>query len=526
MSVAKRWYAFFIAAGLLVVVGVGLLEPAPGYMDADYYYAGAFRLAGGEGFTQPFLWNYLDDVRGLPAPSHTFWMPLVSVLSAAGYALFHTFTGARAALWLLAGAVPALTVYLGWRLHGKQDLAVAGGFLALFPAFYTAYLPSIDAFGVYMLLGSAFLLAAGVEPAGRGRRAFALGLLAGLMHMTRADGILWLAGGLVWLAFEGWQRRKEGLSRLILHLLLCLGGYALVCAPWYFRNLAEFGRLMPPGSSRALWLTQYEDLYIYPASSLTPARWLAGGLGHILGGWWEAFKTNLQTTAGVQGSAALGPFILLGLYRLRKTAGVRFALWMWAATFLAFTLVFPYQGINGSFFHSGAAFQPLFWAAAPVGAAAVVNWAAQKRAWQRGAQVLRFVEVLLVGVCFLLTAGLTYQKIAGGEETPAWGSGLEGYRQLEGELIRLGAQPGDRVMVNNPPGYFLASGRESVVIPFGDETMLKAAANAFDARYLLLDANNSGHLSRLFLTPADYPGLHLLADKGSTRIYEFTSEQP
>ena len=36
----------------------------PGYMNVAYYAAGAVRLAQGNGLSQPFLWNYLDDLAG------------------------------------------------------------------------------------------------------------------------------------------------------------------------------------------------------------------------------------------------------------------------------------------------------------------------------------------------------------------------------------------------------------------------------------------------------------------------------
>ena len=44
-------------------------------MDAEYYYAGGIRLAEGDGFTENFLWNYLDNPVGLPHPAFTYWMP-------------------------------------------------------------------------------------------------------------------------------------------------------------------------------------------------------------------------------------------------------------------------------------------------------------------------------------------------------------------------------------------------------------------------------------------------------------------
>ena len=57
------WRHFLLLAvlGLVVMVFVSAFEPAPGYMDADAYYAGGRQLATGLGFTEPYLWNYLDN---------------------------------------------------------------------------------------------------------------------------------------------------------------------------------------------------------------------------------------------------------------------------------------------------------------------------------------------------------------------------------------------------------------------------------------------------------------------------------
>lgn len=524
MSVAKGWYLFFFAAGLIIVTGAGLLQLAPGYMDADYYYIEGKLLAGGSGFYQPFLWNYLDQTRGLPAPSHTFWMPLVSILVAPAYAIFQTFTGSRVLLWLMAALVPPVTLFLGSRLHGKPELAIVGGLLALFPAFYTVYMPATDSFAIYMLLESTFLLAAAWDTRHRQLQPLLLGILSGLMHMARADGVLWLGAGLAWIAWVFWQARKDSprwFVPLILQLALCLAGYLLVASPWLMRNMLEFGRLMPPGGSRAIWLTRYEDLFVYPAELLTMSRWLAAGWANKLSGWGQAISANFQTFIAVQGSTVLAPFILVGLYQLRKNSLVRLTAGMWVVTFLIFTFVFPYQGINGSFFHSGSAFQPVFWAAAPLGIARLVEMIAQLRKWERGKQVQRFVEVLIVSVCFLLSAGMFYQRIFGTPDAPAWGSGMENYQQVEQVLAGLGAAPGDLVMVNNPPGYYLANERPAVVIPYGDEVMVKSAAAQFGVRYLLLDENNSGQLDNLYLQPGSYRDFRYLASAEGVRIYEF-----
>ena len=52
-------------------------------MDAEYYYGMGLRIAQQGVLTEPFLWNYLHPVNGLPHPGFTYWMPLPAFLAAA-----------------------------------------------------------------------------------------------------------------------------------------------------------------------------------------------------------------------------------------------------------------------------------------------------------------------------------------------------------------------------------------------------------------------------------------------------------
>ena len=76
-----RAYVILFLLGLFLAVGVASLQDLPGYMDSDYYFAGGLQLLQGNGFTEPFLWNYLDDPVGIPHPSHAYWFPLASILA-------------------------------------------------------------------------------------------------------------------------------------------------------------------------------------------------------------------------------------------------------------------------------------------------------------------------------------------------------------------------------------------------------------------------------------------------------------
>jgi hypothetical protein len=79
-----RHYLLLASLGLAFSAAIAAFQPVPGYMDADYYCAGGLQLAAGRGFSEPFLWNYLDDPAGLPHPAFSYWMPLTSLLAALG----------------------------------------------------------------------------------------------------------------------------------------------------------------------------------------------------------------------------------------------------------------------------------------------------------------------------------------------------------------------------------------------------------------------------------------------------------
>ncbi len=79
-----RAYLLLALFAFAAALAISHFEPFPGYLDGDYYFGGGIRLAEGKGFTEPYLWNYLDDPAALPHPSHTYWMPLASIVAAGG----------------------------------------------------------------------------------------------------------------------------------------------------------------------------------------------------------------------------------------------------------------------------------------------------------------------------------------------------------------------------------------------------------------------------------------------------------
>src|SRR5512142_1090501 len=119
-----RHYLILFIVGLIVPFTISRFHSLTGYMDADYYYAGGIQLAMGKGFNEPYIWNYLDDPQSLPHPSHTYWMPLASIVSATGMWITgqSTYPAGRAAFILLSAVIPLLTAALAYSISHKTLL--------------------------------------------------------------------------------------------------------------------------------------------------------------------------------------------------------------------------------------------------------------------------------------------------------------------------------------------------------------------------------------------------------------------
>jgi len=533
---------------LLAVMGVGLallpalFQSSPGYMDADYYFAGGLRLADGSGFSELILWNYLDNPAGLPHPSHGYWMPLPSILSALGLllsrgdAMATSFAMARLPFLLLAALIPVLTAHLALALYSTPVGTTAGpgsltpawfaGALAVVPGFYLAYLPTIDSFGLVMVSGALFFITLTAWerlPQASVRRqmgyALILGGLAGFIHLCRADGLLWVPVAMLAVLLKKdvpWGRRL-GLVALV------AAGYALVMGPWFLRNLAVFGSPLAPGGARGLWITSYDELYLYPAGLLTPQHWMQAGWGPVIQARWWAAGQNLQTALAVQGSIFLLPLIVLGAWRLRHRLAAQVGGLLWVFILLMMTVVFPFQGARGGFFHSGAAIQPLFWVLAVAGLDGFLAWGARLRGWNLS-QAGPFFRVTLLGMAFLLTSFLAFSRVGVVPGQPAgWNAASRRYQQVEQVLVGQGAPAEAIVMVNNPPGYYAANRRPAVSIPFGDLEMVRTVAERYQVRYLLVELEQVKGAD-LLAHPGDRPGLQYAGVVDGVQIYVFQDQ--
>ncbi len=497
-----RTYFLLFISGLILPVIIAQFQPAPGYLDSDYYFAGGIQLIKGNGFNEPYLWNYLDGATSLPHPSHTYWMPLASIVSALGMWLTgeETYASARLPFLIIAALVVPVTAGLSYSFSKKRELAITSALLAIFSIYHASFVGVTDNFGLFMLFGGLYFILATklMEDPTRTRNWFLLGLLAGLLTLSRSDGLLWLA---LTFLFMIWRAKEDSLlnnlqpaTRNLRHKLritkctlrnslTVLLGFLLVMSPWYARNLNAFGTIMTPGGGRTLWLENYDQTFIYPPEHLSRESFLAIGWDKIISARMWALGVNLQSGFAAHGGIILFPFILAGIIYYRKDERIKLATTVWLSLFFVMTFIFPFAGARGAFFHAGAALQPMWWTLAPLGLDEILL-SLRKRNWGNDQTKVIFRSALVM-IAIILTGFVVNLRLF----TLGWGEGEVNYPTVEQFLLTNGIQPDDVVIVRNAPGYYLETNRSAISIPYGGEDAILAVAKQFDAGYLVLEPN-------------------------------------
>ncbi|MGD8633425.1 MAG: glycosyltransferase family 39 protein [Anaerolineales bacterium] len=477
--------------GVAVALAAGMSLENPGYMDAEYYFVTGRELSIGNGFQEPFIWNYLSSPQGLPHPSHGYWMPFASLIAALPMSLVgSSFRAAQIPFILLTALLPLLTSRYSYSLHQDNRAAFLAGLLAAVPGFFLPYFLTTDMFILYAWIGTAFFWS--MHLAWKRRSALLwifAGVCIGLAHLSRADGFLFLFPFLYFIAID-----RERLWR---RLGLAGAGYCLVMVPWFLRNLQVFGALLPPGNQSVLWMRSYEDLFRYPATGLNPTYLLDTGLASIISARLEALWINLQRVVAENCLVFLLPFMVIGFLTKRGSRVVRSAALYWLILFVVMSVVFPFAGAQGGTFHSSAALMPTLWMLIPFGLRKAVAWIGARRKWDIPQATINFGWIMVV-LAALFTTGVYLQRVYGFEQPgKTWSSDTVYYSSLGRALADLEPEA-EIVMVNNPPGLYAVTGIKSVVVPSGGQEALSRALIDFKVDYLVLDRNHPSGLTDLF----------------------------
>jgi hypothetical protein len=191
--------------------------------------------------------------------------------------------------------------------------------------------------------------------------------------------------------------------------------------------------------------------------------------------------------------------------------------------FAAMTLVFTFAGDRGGLFHSTGALLPFFYAAAPVGLDATIDWIAQRRRSWNAAAARRVFSAALVVYAIGLSFFVYRERVIGPDwNYPIWNQSDRVYETI-GQWLRDHGELDPIVMVNNPPDFYYRTGLSSIVVPYGGVNDLLSAARQFGSRWLVLDANRPEPLAALYAQTDAEPQLILRATLERTQLYEVLS---
>jgi 4-amino-4-deoxy-L-arabinose transferase-like glycosyltransferase len=502
---SRQWVtlAALVVAALALALLLHLPKRSPGYMDAYYHLTMAERIAGGQGFTEPFVWNYLDAPEDIPHPSHLYWAPLPSILAAGAIRLFgDSYAAASLPFILCAAALPLLTFGLARQMGADTREAAVSALLTLLAGFYAAYWTSPDSFAPFAVAGcgALWLMSRAHE---RRWRALGAGLCAGLGHLARPDGVLLiLVGmlGLLWAGARGIMGRRAA-SRAALWMLV---GYAAVMGPWFARNWAVAGSPLAGGGLSALFLRDYDELYA-ARHIPTLADYLSWGFASIVASKASALVSNLITLVGALLVVLVGPSAW-GLWAARRRICLWPAMAFGTLLLLAMSFAFTFPGVRGSFFHSAGALVPFLFAAVFPGLRAGVAWAGARRpSWNAG-QAYRVFAVALVAMA-VAVSGVLYARAIGGRPPAVapWNLRDDVY-PVVARWLDAHAEAADRVMVGDPPAFYYYARRECVAIPSDGMEALRFAQAKYGVRWLVLEYNHPRFLNAIYNKSETPPG--------------------
>ncbi len=497
-----------LAGVIAFIITMGIVR-APAFTDAYYHFNAANRIVTGLGFTDAYVWTYIGAVSPLPMPSHLYWMPMTSTLAALGMAVFNAPDQYWAAqvplailLWFTAGAA----FWLGRRWGGTERHAWAAGLLTLFSPFFIRFWGATDTFAPYAAWGSACLLMMGMamtQP--RVWRWGVVGALAGLAHLTRADGVLLLmiAVGFAVIARLPFRLRAA-------HVVALIVAYSAMMTPFFARNLAAIGTPLPLGGTQAIWFDEYNDIFNFPPDS-SPQTLFVKGLDSFIASRREAFANNAATLIAVEGVIVLLPFMLIGGWVRRRDPSTQ-PFWVYAlGLHLAMTFVFPYPGYRGGLFHSSAALIPFWSVFAIIGMDSAIDWLARRRRRWRA----RHAKHFFTGAAVLLAFGLSVFYAINGHVPPHTSVPVL-YQALSERLPAA-----SRILYDDPAELYYFTGFGGATLPNASPEALLVIARKFDIDYLVLKNDPAASPASLLTLIESPPNFLVPLDFEYARLYAF-----
>lgn len=463
----------------------------PGYFDAYYYFHVADNMAQGKGIIENVIWNFLDNPTPgeLPRPGNQYWMPMANFIAWAGIAVFGFLGAWRASqipFIVLSSLLVPFAAWIAWQAWGKKSWAIAAGLLTLFSGFYFVYWVVPDNFTPFAVTAAVcFWGLWKAQTESKWQWWAVAGIGAGLSHLTRIDGVL-----LVLLIAGFWFFSKP---RIFGPAVVSGVGYVAVVTPWLLRNWLVVGTAFPGGGLQTLWLQRYDEFFAYDPN-LSFARYLEWGAGNILA---SKVDSILTCALVILGSALffMAPLVLIAVRRAATMPLFRPVLWYSVLLLTAMPLIFTYPAARGSLFHSSTALIPWFMAMVPYGLERTIRFiAARRRAWNvEQATLVLGSGFLVIAALITLSIYLNSVWIAPAPDAviARWNERTKPFAEVEA-WMDANARPDDLLFVGEPAGYYVVTGRQTIITPSDGVEALTRAAQEWNVHYLLLDKDSRG----------------------------------
>ncbi len=237
----RRWLVAIVLVALVVRVALALL---PHVLQADegaYVWLGR-NIFTGRGFT--FI--------GIP---EVHYAPLFPIVSGLLYLVLHDLEAASKVCFVVFGTGLVWPVYrLAQAAYGRREARVAGLLVAVLPALtsHILYWGSMsEPLYLFLLFWGLWLLWRAWHEGGIGLHAAAAAMLA-LAYLTRPEGLVYIAAGLVFLLLARWGHWRRGAWGLLAYVAV----FALCAAPYVYYLHDETGVWMLSGK---VWTAYAQD---------------------------------------------------------------------------------------------------------------------------------------------------------------------------------------------------------------------------------------------------------------------------
>jgi hypothetical protein len=458
--VKLNYLIIFVLAATVLLFASSFVDPQSS-MDAAYYHLMVDQLEKGRGFEEPFIWQHLNDYSELVHPMD-YWMPSGIVL----YFVARKIAGIQGEIWLNIFLWSLLAIFIFkevWQRTSSEFYAALASFIWVFSGRSMFYLLTTDNIAIYAFLGFSFIKVLTKDR----KNPFLLGIIAGLIVLTRIEGLIIAAIGFLWII-----NLKN--PKVCLYYLATV---LLVVSPWLVRNFMVLGIPWTSNSS-ALLINKYQDIFDQNFKPEFKELFSNGYWEFVRFRLWALFDSLVNLVA-VPVQFLLLPVFLVGIVISWKKEGRFFSLLLLIFLFLC-GFIFTHQAIKGTSMHISAFFQPYITILGIIGLQTIVN----KKKFRRGFVI--FMALVIMGWSVFFTSHSIKQL------NERYDKDNRPYRELF-EKITL---PESSNLISVYPVYvYLLTGLKGSVASFNNADSTMKIAERYNCSYIIIDKRSN--LSKL-----------------------------